>query len=335
MHAQLDRVCSGVDLDADETAELFGRVVTGELEAAQVAALLVALKSKGESPAEIAGAASALRRHARGFHGVDGDFADTCGTGGDGAGTVNISTAVALVAAEMGIPIAKHGNRSVSSKCGSADVLETLGVKLDMPTRRAERCLRDVGVTYLHAPHYHAGVRFAMPVRRSLKTRTIFNLLGPLVNPAKPPVQLVGVYDPDLCGVLAETLAMLGVRRALVVHGSGLDEVAVHGPTCCVRVLDGAIQELTVVPDDAGIDRHRLDALRGGSPAHNAGRLRSLLAGEPDPAYRDAVALNTAALAHLFRGQSLPDAAAEARDVIGLGRALDRLHAFAEVSRGS
>jgi anthranilate phosphoribosyltransferase len=245
-----------------------------------------------------------------------------------------VSTAVAVVAAECGIPVAKHGNRAVSSRSGSADVLEAVGVRLDADPAVARRCLDEVGVCFLFAPKYHAGMRHAMPVRRAFATRTIFNVLGPLANPARPPIQIVGVYDPELCMPMATTLAMIGAEAALVVHGDGLDEIALHGPTRAVLVRDGRIGELELTPEEAGLDRRPLDALRGGEPADNARALRSLLAGEDDGAYRDAVAINVGALVWVTgRAESLADGVHEVLGVLRSGRCHDRLERWAEVSR--
>jgi anthranilate phosphoribosyltransferase len=324
------------NLSRAEAASVFGRVVDGALGEVEIAGLLAALKARGETPDEIAGAAEALRAAARAFPRPAYGFADTCGTGGDATGTKNVSTAVAVVVAEMGIPVAKHGNRAVSSRCGSADVLETLGVRLDLSPDAARACLDETRLCFLFAPHYHAGVKHAMPVRRALGTRTIFNLLGPLSNPARPPVQLVGVYDPDLCLPVARTLAMLGTEAALVVHGDGLDEIAVHGPTRAVLWKDGRIVELELTPEEAGLSRAPLEALTGGGPEENAAALRALLEGHEDGAYRAAVSLNAGALAWIAgRAESLADGATMARDLLASGRTALRLARWIEVSRGA
>ena len=216
MTSHLDTICDGNNLTRAQTRELFDGLVRGDLDPVEIAALLIALKAKGEAPEEIAGAAESLRDSASFFPRPNYPIADTCGTGGDMSHTINISTAVAIVAATMGIPVAKHGNRSISSKCGSADVLEILGVRIDASSEVARRCLDEVGICFLFAPGYHPGMRFAMPVRQKLKTRTVFNILGPLVNPSHPEVQIMGVYDPSRCTPLAHTLGMLGLKSALV-----------------------------------------------------------------------------------------------------------------------
>lgn len=319
-----------------EAAGVFARLVEGAWTEVEVAGLLGALKARGESPDEIAGAAEALRDAALAFPRPDYPFADTCGTGGDATGTKNVSTAVAIVAAEMGIPVAKHGNRAISSRCGSADVLEQLGVRLEAPPRVARRGLDEIGLCFLFAPQYHAGVRHAMPVRKALGTRTIFNLLGPLANPARPSLQIVGVYDPALCRPLALTLGLLGADAALVVHGSGLDEIALHGTTRAALWMDGRSIELELTPEEAGLERAPLEALAGGDPAENAAALRALLEGRPSGPYRDAVALNAGALAWIAgRAESLAEGTSRARATIDSGRAAARLDRWIEVSHGA
>ncbi len=336
MKQVLERLCDGDDLSYEQAFETFARLLAGELTEVEITALVVALKAKGEAPVEIAGAAQALLDGAAAFPRPDYAFVDTCGTGGDGAGTVNISTAVAIVCAGMGLPVVKHGNRSVSSKCGSADVLEALGVRLDAPSETARRCLDEAGMCFLYAPKYHAGVRFAMPVRRSLRTRTIFNLLGPLVNPSRPPFQLMGVYDPSLCVPVAETLRLLGCERALVVHGSGLDELAIHGPTTAALLRDGDVRELEIRPEDAGLERHALAELSGGAPSENAAHLRALLAGDAPEAHNAAVALNAGAIAWVAgHAPTLSDGVDEALRVLATGELNDRLDHLAEVSHGA
>jgi len=323
-------------LDRDEAHGLFRRVVAGELAEVEIAAVLAALKTRGETPVEIAGAAQALREGALGFPVPDYPCADTCGTGGDGVGSLNVSTAVAFVAAEMGIPVAKHGNRSVSSRCGSADVLEALGVRLDAPPEVSRRCLDEAGICFLLAPQYHPGVRHATPVRRTLGTRTMFNLLGPLANPARPAWQLMGVYDPQLVAPLAETLGLLGCRAALVVHGSGHDELALHGSSTVARWKDGRLDRLTITPERAGVASAPPDALQGGGPAENAAWLRAILAGHGTAAHVDAIALNAGALAWVAdRAPSLEEGVARARAVILSGAPVRRLDRFIELSHGA
>lgn len=323
-------------LTREESRAAFECLVAGAYSELEIAALISALKVRGESPEEIAGAAMALRESAIPFPRPSYAFADTCGTGGDGAGSFNVSTAVALVAAELGIPVAKHGNRSVSSRCGSADVLETAGVRLDTPPDVARRALDEIGICFLFAPAYHAGVRHAAPVRKALGTRTIFNLLGPLANPSRPPFQLMGVYDPSLCVPLATTLGMLGAEVALVVHGSGLDEVALHGPTTGALWRDGQVAELEITPEEAGLSRRPLCELEGGTPAENLELLIQVLKGNGLAARRDTVALNAGTLAWVTgRAGTLAQGVAQARDALAGGGAARRLERWVELSHGA
>jgi anthranilate phosphoribosyltransferase len=295
--------------------------------------MLIALRFKGETADEMIGAARALRAADAPFPRPDYLFADTCGTGGDGSSLINVSTAVAFVAAAAGLPVAKHGNRSVTSPCGSADVLEQLGVKLDVPAHVSRRALDEAGVCFLLAPLYHPGLRHAGPVRRALKVRTIMNLLGPCLNPAEPQVQLLGVSEARLIEPVARTLSSLGVRNALVVHGSGIDEMALHGETQAIRVSDGSFEALTISPEDAGLTRRPLESLKGGGPEENAERLRALLMGRGRPDEVDVVALNAGALL-LTAGlaPSLREAVGEAKDVIASGAAHSRLKALIEAT---
>ena len=331
----LARLYAGQALNAAEAERLFAELVQGRLGDPSIAAMLVALRLKGETADELTGAARALRAADEPFARPDYLFADCCGTGGDGSGSINVSTAVAFVAAAAGLPVAKHGNRSVTSRCGSADVLERLGAKLDVPAEVSRRALDEIGVCFLFAPRYHPGLRHAGPVRRALKVRTIMNMVGPCVNPAEPPVQLLGVADPALLDPIARTLQALGVEKALVVHGSGLDEVALHGPTAAVRLSGGEIEALTIVPEDAGLERAPVQALQGGGPEENAERLKALLMGYGLQAEADAVALNAGAL--LMTAGLAPDLSngvEEAQQVIASGAAYAKLTAFIEATHG-
>lgn len=329
----IDALCAGKDLEREVASALFARIVDGALSELELTALLIALKAKGETPAEVAGAAEALRRSATPFDTGGLEVADSCGTGGDGAHTVNVSTAVALVAAEAGVPVAKHGNRSVSSQCGSADVLEHCGVKLDLKPAAAQRCLHELGISFLFAPHYHAGMRHAVPVRRALRVRTIFNLVGPLANPAQPTWQLLGVYDPRLCEPMARTLALLGCRAALVVHGDGLDELGLHAPATAAHLHQGRIELLTIDPSALGLSGCALDELRGGDAEANAAWLRQLLRGEGRRSHYETVALNAGALLWISgRSADLRGGVELAREVLAGGRAAQRLQRWAELT---
>jgi anthranilate phosphoribosyltransferase len=330
----LERLCQGEQLSRDESHGLFASVMRGEISEIHLAALLTALKAKGETPEEIAGAAMAMREAARSLDTGSLQVADNCGTGGDGAHTVNISTAAAIIAAEGGSKMAKHGNRSVSSRCGSADVLEQLGLRIDAPPSVALRCLEQAGICFLFAPQYHAGVRHAMPVRRALGVRTMFNLLGPLANPARPAHQLIGVYDPLRCRPLAETLHLLGTKRALVVHGSGLDEIALHGPTTAALLEEGEVRDMTISPADVGIEEAPLNALRGGEPEENATWLRSLLDGQATDAHIAAVAINAGAMLWISeQAASHREGTAKANEIIRSGRAAERFARWCALSQ--
>jgi anthranilate phosphoribosyltransferase len=331
----LIRLFSGERLAAGEAEALFAALVRGELSEAETAAMLLALKLRGETPEEFIGAALALRAACAPFPAPAGLFADSCGTGGDNSGSINVSTAVAFVAAAAGLSIVKHGNRSYTSQCGSADVLERLGVRIDAPADVMSRALEATGVAFLYAPQYHPGLRHAAGARKTIGVRTIMNVLGPCLNPARPPVQLLGVAEPALLRPVAETLAALGVARALVVHGGGLDEIALHGETQAIRVGDGRLEALTLTPEAAGFERRSRDSLKGGAPQENAERLRALLAGQGAPADADIVALNAGALLHLAgRASTLAEGGALARDTLRSGSPARVLAAFAEASHG-
>lgn len=326
---------AGAPLGRDRAETLFAALVRGELDDPAIAAMLVALKVRGETADELIGAVRALRAADLYFERPDYQFADSCGTGGDGSGTINLSTTVAFVAAAAGLPVAKHGNRSITSRCGSADVLEQLGVKLDCSAKTSRRALDEAGLCFLFAPLYHPGLRHAGPVRRALGVRTIMNILGPCVNPAEPRVQLLGVAEERLLEPVALTLAALGVERAMVVHGSGLDEVALHGETRAVLLCDGALEPLTITPADAGFAPAPLTGIRGGGPAENAERLKALLHGHGARDEKRAVAINAGAL--LFtagRAASLREGAALALDTLASGEADKRLEALIDISNG-
>ena len=331
----LPKLLSGEDLPIEDSQHLFERLVLGKLEPAEIAATLVALRMKGETVEEMIGAATALSEAALPFDRPDYLYADCCGTGGDGSGLINVSTAAGFVAAACGLCVAKHGNRSVSSKCGSADVLEALGARIEVDPARARRNLDDTGFCFLYAPMYHPGMKHAALVRRQLQVRTVMNLLGPCVNPARPPVQLLGVADPRLLRRIAQTLAAMGAKEALVVHGSGLDEVALHGETRAIRLSGGELHELCITPEDAGLERAPLTAVTGGNAPENAARLRQLLDGQGEPAERDIVALNAGALLMTAGcANDLRDGTGQALDALGSGAAGRVLDHWVEASRG-
>lgn len=331
----LPKLLTGEDLPSEDSQHLFERLVLGKLEPAEIAGMLIALRMKGETAEEMIGAARALSAAALPFECPDYLYADCCGTGGDGSGLINVSTAAAFVAAACGLPIAKHGNRSISSKCGSADVLEQLGARIDVDPATARRSLDQTGFCFLFAPAYHPGMKHAALVRRQLSVRTVMNLLGPCINPARPPVQLLGVADPKMLRRVALTLAAVGVREALVVHGSGLDEVALHGETRAIRMSKGEMHELEITPEDAGFERAPLSVVTGGDPEENAARLRSILGGNGERPENDIIALNAGALLLTAgKADTLRDGAAAARDALLAGEAGKILSAYIEASNG-
>lgn len=329
----LPKLLAGEDLPIEDTEHLFERLVLGRLEPAEIAGMLIALRMKGETAEEMIGAAHALSAAALSFDRPNYQFADCCGTGGDGSGLINVSTATGFVAAAAGLPVAKHGNRSVSSRCGSADVLEALGTTIELSPERARRLLDEIGFCFLFAPAYHPGMKHAALVRRQLSVRTVMNLLGPCINPARPPVQLLGVADPKMLRKIAQTLDAVGVSEALVVHGSGLDEVALHGDTRAIRLSRGDLTEVEISPEDAGLERAPLNVVTGGGVEENAVRLRTLLDGDGAAAEADIVILNTAALLYTAgKSATLKEGAELARDTLLSGKAGKLLDLYVEAS---
>lgn len=330
----IKRLLDGEALTHNQAERLFQHLVKGELTEIQITAILIAMKLRGEQPPEMAGAAQALRTAAKSFVRPQRLILDSCGTGGDGSNTINISTTAALVAASMGLTIAKHGNRSVSSRSGSADVLESLGLSVTQDPAIAAEQLDRFNFCFLFAPHYHPGIRYAMPVRQTLKTRTLFNLLGPLVNPAQPDCQQLGVYDPSWCRPLAETLRLLGCQRAMVVHGSGLDEIALHDSTFVVELKDGELHEYELTPEDFGVERAPLAELRGGDADFNAKALTHVLAGTAPKAQLHTVAMSVAGLLYLAgRYSDFQSATAAALEHLASGAALQHLQQLQEFNR--
>jgi anthranilate phosphoribosyltransferase len=329
-------------LSRDEARAVMSEVLTGQCTDAQIAALLVALHMKGETVEEIVGFAEAIRAAAAPLDvaanstidvsGTERDaLVDTCGTGGDASGTFNISTATALVAAGAGVRVAKHGNRSVTSKCGSADVMEALGVNIILPPSRVAECLKTVGIAFLFAPAMHSAMKYVQPARRELRLRTVFNLLGPLTNPAHASAQVVGVYSDDLVEKLAEALSMLGLRRALVVHGSdGLDEITITASTRVAEVRDGQVRTYEITPEEFAFSRAPIEAISGGDAAGNATFIREVLTGHKSPR-RDVVLLNAAAaLVASGRADHLGDALPLAAKSIDSGAAAAKLEALVQ-----
>ena len=312
-------------LTREQATTLFGAIVKGELSGEQLAGVLIALKLRGETVDEISGAVTALLQAAEPFPTPDYPFADIVGTGGDGANTINISTTSAIVGASLGLKIAKHGNRSVSSKTGASDLLTTLGVDISMSTESARKALDEIGLCFIFAQKYHLGFKHAVPVRQALKTRTIFNILGPLINPAKPKRQLLGVYSPELIDIYAKTVAQLGHEHTIIVHGSGLDEVAIHGATEVAEVRNGEIERYTLTPQDFGFQVKPLETLRGGEPTENAQMITALLQGKGKTEHNQAVAMNTALLLKLFGQEDIKQNAQRVLDVIAQGKPFETL----------
>ena len=332
--ALLEKLQRHEDLSATEAADAMGRIMDGEAAPAQIAGLLVALRLKGERPNEIVGFARAMRSRAVRLSRAFDDAFDTCGTGGDGAGTFNISSVVALVVAACGVPVAKHGNRSVSSRCGSADVFEALGLQVSAPPDIVERCLAEAGLAFFFAPTFHPSMRHAAPVRRDLGVRTAFNLLGPLTNPAGARRQLVGVPRPELTELVARALGLLGSERAWVVHGAdGLDEISTTGYTKVSELRGGCVRTFYVHPSDFGLLKARPTDLTGGDAVVNAEIARQILAGERGPR-RDIVLLNAgAALLLSARAGSVSEGVALAGLALDSGAAAQVLERAVAISR--
>ncbi|HZM50760.1 MAG TPA: anthranilate phosphoribosyltransferase [Vicinamibacteria bacterium] len=331
MKPYLAKIARGQRLTEEEAGAAMAIIMDGEATPAQIGALLVGLAVRGETEDEIVGFARTMR--ARAVPLTSKGAVDTCGTGGDGAGTFNISTVASLVVAACGVPVAKHGNRSASGSCGSADVLEALEVKIDAPVAVVQRCLDEVGWAFLFAPGFHASTRHAVGPRKELGIRTAFNLLGPLTNPAVPSAQIVGVPRPELTEFMAGCLRRLGVARAWVVHGSGLDELSLCGPTRVTAFDDGQVRTFTVRPEDAGLEPCAAPALQGGDARANADITRRVLDGGRGPA-RDVVLLNAAAaLLVAGRVQDLRAGVAEAGRAVDDGRAGTLLRRVVEASR--
>jgi anthranilate phosphoribosyltransferase len=330
----ISRLLDGHDLDAAEARAAMDEIMSGEATPSQTAGFLVALRAKGETVEEIAGCAEGMRAHVVSVTPERDDLVDTAGTGGDGARTLNISTAAALVAAAAGAGVAKHGNRAVSSASGSADVLEALGFDLELEPRRIAQSIDELGFGFIFAPAHHPGFRHAAPVRRELGVRTVFNVLGPLTNPAGARAQIVGVYSPELAPVIAEVLCRLGTHRAFVVHGAGgIDELSPAGPNLVYEVTDGTVRERTIDPLELGIARCAPGDLRGATPEDNAASLRNVLEGEHGP-HRDAVLLNAAgAIAAAAHADDLAGGLASAREAIDSGAAAERLDQLVAFSR--
>ena len=330
IRAALAELLEGRSLSREQAREVMDQIMRGEATQAQIGGFLIALRLKGESADEIAGCAEAMRDHVLPVRPQRDDLVDTAGTGGDGASTINISTAAAIVAAAGGAGVAKHGNRAVSSASGSADVLEALGFQLEQSPERIAQSIDELGFGFMFAPAHHPAMRHAAPARRELAARTVFNVLGPLTNPAGARAQVIGVYAPSLVRTVAEVLAQLGARRAFVVHGAdGIDELSPAGPNQVCEVVDGEIRERVIDPIELGIERCDSAALRGGSPAENASAIREVFAGA-DGGRRDAILLNAAgAIAASGHAEDLREGLELAREAVDSGAAAARLDELA------
>lgn len=328
----IHKLLGNEDLSFEMTKTVMDEIMNGETTPAQIASFITAMRMKGESIDEITACASSMRKHGEKLN-HEMDVLEIVGTGGDEAYTFNISTVSSIIISAAGIPVAKHGNRSVSSKCGSADVLESLGVKIDIPIEKSEEILKKIGICFMFATKYHSSMKHAAPVRRELGVRTIFNILGPLANPAGATRQLLGVYNTELIEPMAQVLSNLGVDRAMVVNGSdGLDEITLNGPTFVCEVNNGEFKNYTLDPRDYGFEYCSKEDMIGGDPTENAEIVRSILNGEKGPK-RDVVLLNAGACIYLAnQNMTLADGIKIAADVIDSGKALEQLNKFIELS---
>jgi anthranilate phosphoribosyltransferase len=322
----IDKLVNRVDLSEAETIDVMNQIMTGEATPLQVAAFLTALRMKGETVDEITGAARVMREKAHRVNVGGKTVLDTCGTGGDQKGTFNISTTAAFVLAGAGVNIAKHGNRSVSSQSGSADVLAALGVKVDAPKECVEQCIAKIGIGFLFAPLLHEAMKYAVQPRRDIGIRTIFNILGPLTNPAMATRQLIGIYSRELVAVIARVLKNLGSVRAMVVHGlEGLDEISICGPTQVAELREGEVKEYLIEPEQFGIKRCALEKLHGGNAEQSAVIVRAVLDGQPGPG-RDVVLLNSGAALYVSgSAATIPDGIRLAAESIDSGKARQKL----------
>ena len=322
----INQIMEGKNLSIKQAAEAMNLIMSGKATKAQIAGFITALRMKGETVEEITGCAQVMRDKATEVKPKEPIVVDTCGTGGDGVGTFNISTTTALVIAGAGVPVAKHGNRSVSSRSGSADVLETLGVNLELSSQEVAKAVDEIGIGFLYAPKFHKAMKHAIGPRKELGIRTVFNILGPLTNPARAKRQVLGVYDPELTSVLARVLGNLGVEKAFVVHGAGgLDEISILGETKVSYLCDGKVEELTIHPNDFGLSVAELEAIKGGTVQDNAEITLEILKGESGPT-RDIILLNSAAgLLVADQVDNLEEGVELAAKIIDSGKALEKL----------
>ena len=329
----IDTVVSGQSLSMEDASLVMREIMEGEATPAQLGAFLTALALKGETTQEIAGMAKVMREMALQVK-VDGELIDTVGTGGDGKNTFNISTATAFVAAGAGLKVAKHGNRAASGSCGSADVLEALGVQIELSPEAVAQCVNEVGVGFMFAPAFHPAMRYAGPVRREIGIRTVFNILGPLTNPAGAQTQLLGVAFPELGGIMAEVLGFLGSHHAMIVHGhGGLDEISLSGDTSVWEVRGGEVEEWTLHVEDTGLPETPIEAIRGGTKEENAATMRRVFQGEQGPV-RDMVLLNSAGVLMVGdKAESIRKGVERSAGIIDSGAALAKLDQMIEVTQ--
>ncbi len=329
----INTVVSGQSLTMEEASSVMREIMEGEATPAQLGAFLTALALKGETTQEIAGMARVMREMALRVD-VDGELLDTVGTGGDGKNTFNISTATAFIAAGAGLKVAKHGNRAASGSCGSADVLEALGVQIELSPEAVARCINEVGVGFMFAPAFHPAMRHAGPVRREIGIRTVFNILGPLTNPAGAQTQLLGVAFPELGGIMVEVLGLLGSHHAMIVHGAGgLDEISLSGDTSVWEVRGGQVEEWTLRVEDTGLPKTPIEAIRGGSKEENAATMRRLFQGEQGPV-RNMVLLNSAGVLMVGdKTETIRHGVEMSAGIIDSGAALAKLDQMVEVTQ--
>ena len=332
----IEKLVNCISLSEAETVDVMNQIMTGEASPLQVAAFLTALRMKGENVDEITGAARVMREKAHRVNVGQKTVLDTCGTGGDQKGTFNISTTTAFVLSGAGVSVAKHGNRSVSSQSGSADVLGALGVKVDAPKERVEQCIANIGIGFLFAPLLHEAMKYAVQPRRDIGIRTIFNLLGPLTNPAMATHQLIGIYSGEMVGMIAQVLRNLGSSRAMVVHGlEGLDEISLCGPTKVAELRNGEVKEYTIEPEQFSFERCRLEELHGGNPQESAVIVRAILDGKKGPP-RDVVLLNSGAALYVSgSAETIASGIKVAADSIDSGKARRKLAQLVELSNAS
>ncbi len=333
-----EKLYAGNSLTSEESYDVFSKVITGELDPHLITSLLIALKIKGETPLEISGAVKALKENAIHLATQKLSISDSCGTGGSGKNTINISTMVAFVLAEYGLAIAKHGNRSISSQCGSADVLESLGININLTPEQASECLHKTNFTFLFAPDYHPGVKHVMPVRNALQTRTIFNLLGPLINPASPKFQLMGIYSKDLCYAAAESLRLTGCQGAMVVNSGGYDEITLHNKTDVVELSNGVITEYQLSHRDFGLPKTESNDIAGQTPDVNKQILQDVLSGNISSGKNRAIAYTISANASALlkinkKVDSLKDGAELIMSLLESGKCIDKVKQVAKLTQ--